>query len=55
VGHGFGGRSVVVSARLVAMVLLFIPITLIGVWGALNIPDLVGKESDRILPLTSIC
>lgn len=34
-----------------ALVLLFVPITLIGVWGALDLPGLVGKESDRILPL----
>lgn len=34
-----------------ALVLLYLPITLIGVWGALDIPNLIGKESDRILPL----
>lgn len=34
-----------------ALVVLYVPITLIGVWGALDIPGLVGKESDRILPM----
>jgi len=34
-----------------ALVLLYIPITLIGVWGALDMPGLIGKESDKILPL----
>ncbi len=33
------------------LILLYLPITLIGVWGALDIPGLVGKESDKILPL----
>jgi len=33
------------------LVLLYVPITLIGVWGALDIPGLIGKESDKILPL----
>ncbi len=35
----------------VALVLLYVPITLIGVWGALDIPGLVGQESDGILPM----
>ncbi len=35
----------------VALVLLYVPITMIGVWGALDITGLVGKESDGILPL----
>lgn len=34
-----------------ALMLLFIPVTLIGVWGALAHPGLAGKASDRILPI----
>ncbi|TDI83821.1 MAG: sodium:solute symporter family protein [Caldithrix sp.] len=33
------------------LILLYLPITLLGVWGALDIPGLVGQESDKILPL----
>ncbi len=34
-----------------ALMLLFVPVTLIGVWGALAHPGLVGKASDQILPM----
>lgn len=34
-----------------ALVLLFVPVTLIGVWGAVTVPDLVGKSADEILPI----
>lgn len=34
-----------------AMVLLWGPVVMIGIWGAAEFPDLVGKESERILPL----
>ena len=39
-----------VSIYPIALLLLFIPVTLIGLWGAVLIPDLVGKASDGILP-----
>ncbi len=35
----------------VALVLLWVPAVLFGVWGALEIPGLEGKASDRIFPL----
>ncbi|MCA8960278.1 MAG: sodium:solute symporter family protein [Planctomycetes bacterium] len=35
----------------IALMFLFVPVTLIGVWGAVVHPGLVGPESDRILPL----
>ncbi len=35
----------------VAMVLLWVPAVMFGVWGAAEIPGLVGRESDRIFPL----
>jgi len=34
-----------------ALVLLFLPVTLIGVWGAITIPGLKDKASDGILPI----
>lgn len=34
-----------------ALVMLFLPVTLIGVWGALVVPGLEGKASDEILPI----
>ncbi len=34
-----------------ALILLFLPVTLIGVWGAVVEPGLQGKASDGILPL----
>lgn len=34
-----------------ALTLLFVPVTLLGVWGAVLEPGLVGKGSDRIVPL----
>jgi SSS family solute:Na+ symporter len=34
-----------------ALVLLWLPAVMFGVWGAVEIPDLVGRESDRIFPL----
>ena len=33
-----------------ALLVLFIPVTLIGVWGAVEVPGLEGKQSDGILP-----
>jgi len=34
-----------------ALVLLWVPVVMFGVWGAVEIPGLVGRESDRIFPL----
>ncbi len=34
-----------------AMVLLWIPAVLFGIWGTLEFPELAGKESDRVFPL----
>jgi SSS family solute:Na+ symporter len=34
-----------------AMVLLWVPAVLLGIWGTLEFPGLVEKESDRIFPL----
>ncbi len=34
-----------------AMVLLWVPAVLFGIWGTVEIPGLVGKQSDRIFPL----
>jgi SSS family solute:Na+ symporter len=34
-----------------ALVLLFVPVTMIGVWGALDVPGLTGRASDSVLPL----
>ncbi|MEM7167608.1 MAG: sodium:solute symporter family protein [Planctomycetota bacterium] len=34
-----------------ALMLLFVPVTLIGLWGRVAEPGLIGKEADRILPL----
>lgn len=34
-----------------ALVLLWLPAVMFGVWGAAEIPGLVGRESDRIFPL----
>lgn len=34
-----------------ALTLLFVPVTLLGVWGAVLEPGLIGKDSDRIVPL----
>lgn len=35
----------------VALVLLWLPVVMIGVWGAAEIPGLQGQQSDRIFPL----
>ncbi len=35
----------------VALVLLWLPVVVLGVWGAVVIPDLVGRESDGIFVL----
>ncbi|MCA9711076.1 MAG: sodium:solute symporter family protein [Myxococcales bacterium] len=34
-----------------ALVLLWVPAVMFGVWGAVQVPGLVGRESDRIFPL----
>lgn len=34
-----------------ALLLLWLPVVMIGVWGAAAMPGLAGRESDRILPL----
>lgn len=34
-----------------AMVLLWIPATLFGIWATLEHPDLIGKQSDAVFPL----
>ncbi|MEM7391806.1 MAG: sodium:solute symporter family protein, partial [Verrucomicrobiota bacterium] len=34
-----------------ALLLLFVPTALMGVWGSVEVPGLVGKESDQIVPL----
>lgn len=34
-----------------AMVLLWVPAVLFGIWGSLELPGLVGKDSDRVFPL----
>jgi len=35
----------------VALIMLFLPVTLLGVWGAIAFPGLEGRESDSILPM----
>ncbi|MFV8755791.1 sodium:solute symporter family protein [Nannocystaceae bacterium ST9] len=34
-----------------AMVLLWVPAVLFGIWGTVEVPGLIGKDSDRIFPL----
>lgn len=34
-----------------ALILLFVPVTMLGLWGALEFPDLSGKATERVLPL----
>ncbi|MBK8236657.1 MAG: sodium:solute symporter family protein [Deltaproteobacteria bacterium] len=34
-----------------ALVLLWLPVVLIGVWGAVAVPGLEGRASDRVLPM----
>ncbi len=35
----------------ISLVLLWLPAVMFGVWGAADLPGLVGRESDRIFPL----